>query len=75
MVLAFPGDRSARDAHLQYLLGPDVLVAPVLEPGGRTRVYVPPGRWEPLVGLDVLDEPGWHEIDVPLPAYPAWRRA
>jgi alpha-D-xyloside xylohydrolase len=75
MALAYPGDRAAQDAQLQYLLGPDILVAPVLQPGGRARVYVPPGRWQPLVGLDVLDEPGWHELDVPLSAYPAWRRA
>jgi alpha-D-xyloside xylohydrolase len=75
MALAFPRDRAAQDAQLQYLLGPDILVAPVLEPGGRGHVYVPEGRWEPLVGLDVLDRPGWQELDVPLAAYPAWRRS
>ena len=31
----------------QFLLGPDLLVAPVLEPGATTRtVQVPPGRWQ-----------------------------
>ena len=40
MVLAFPGDRAARDAHLQYLLGPSILVAPVLSPGGLPPVRV-----------------------------------
>ena len=75
MALAFPDDRAAQAAQLQYLLGPDILVAPVLVPGGRARVYAPGGRWEPLVGLQPLDGPGWVELDVPLDAYPAWRRA
>lgn len=75
MVLAFPDDRAAQDAQLQYLLGPDILVAPVLESGGRGRVYVPEGRWRPLMGLAELDTPGWRELQVPLAAYPVWRRA
>lgn len=75
MALAFPGDRAAQDATLQYLLGPDLLVAPVVVPGGRTRVYAPAGRWEPLLGLAPLQGQGWHEIDVPLEAFPVWRRA
>ncbi len=33
----------------QYLLGPDLLVAPVLEPGARERtVELPPGTWVDL---------------------------
>lgn len=75
MVLALPGDRAARDADLQYLLGPDLLVAPVLVPGGRVRVYAPGGRWEPLAGLPALDGTGWRELVAPLDAIPAWRRA
>jgi alpha-glucosidase (family GH31 glycosyl hydrolase) len=37
------GDAGRSD---QYLLGPDLLVAPVLEPGARDReIALPPGRW------------------------------
>lgn len=74
MVLAYPGDRAARDADLQYLLGPDVLVAPVLSPDGRRRLWVPPGRWEPLWGLAPVEGPGWHEVACPLESFPAWVR-
>ena len=74
MVLAYPDDRAASDAQLQYLLGPDILVAPILEPGGTVRVYNPGGRWEPLAGLPALEAPGWHELRAPINAYPAWRR-
>jgi alpha-D-xyloside xylohydrolase len=75
MVLACPGDRAARDAELQYLLGPDILVAPILEPGGRVRVYNPGGRWDPLAGLPRLETAGWQELVAPLDGYPVWRRA
>jgi len=75
MALAFPDDRAAQDAQLQYLLGPDLLVAPVLQPSGRSRVYAPAGRWEPLLGLQPLQGPRWHEFAVPLDCYPVWRRA
>lgn len=75
MALAFPDDRAAQAAQLQYLLGPDLLVAPVLAPGGRVEVYLPAGRWEPVAGLAALEGSGWTEVDVPLTAIPAWRRA
>lgn len=75
MPLAYPRDRAAQAAQLQYLLGPDLLVAPVLEPGPRGRVYAPGGRWEPLAGLAPLEGAGWVDLDVPLAAFPVWRRA
>jgi alpha-D-xyloside xylohydrolase len=74
MVLAFPGDRAARDAQLQYLLGPDVLVAPVLAAGGATRVFIPAGTWTGLAGAPTLTGPGWHSPVLPLSAVPAWVR-
>ncbi|HEY2593469.1 MAG TPA: hypothetical protein VGK33_06190, partial [Chloroflexota bacterium] len=41
----------------QYLLGPDLLVAPVLEPGARERVVeLPPGRWVDLWRSAVYDQ-------------------
>src|SRR5262245_43575296 len=59
MPLAYPGDRAARDADLQYMLGPDVLVAPVFECVGCRAVWVPPGQWDPLWGLAPVAGPGW----------------
>ncbi|MER7482538.1 hypothetical protein ABTX60_33705 [Streptomyces sp. NPDC126510] len=43
----FPGDETAWDVDDQYMLGPDVLVAPITEAGVRERtVYLPSGsRW------------------------------
>jgi len=43
-VLSFPSDREATAQEHQYLLGPDLLAAPVLDDGRRVqRVYLPAG--------------------------------
>lgn len=41
MPLAFPGDPCAAGFDLQYMLGPWLLVAPVVDPSGRKDVYLP----------------------------------
>lgn len=74
MPLAFPDERSARDA-LQYLLGPDLLVAPVLRPDGRVDVWTPPGEWRGLAGAPTLHGAGWHTLTLSLEMLPAWVRA
>jgi alpha-D-xyloside xylohydrolase len=44
LLLEFPADKRAWAVTDQYLLGPDLLVAPVLEPGATERaVYLPEG--------------------------------
>ncbi|HEY4046847.1 MAG TPA: TIM-barrel domain-containing protein [Acidobacteriaceae bacterium] len=44
--LHFPGDTKARAVADEYLFGPALLVAPVLEPGATKRaVYLPEGTW------------------------------
>lgn len=44
--LAAPGDRRAARADQEWMLGPDVLVAPVVSQGARSRVvYFPRGCW------------------------------
>lgn len=74
MVLAHPGDRTARDADLQYLLGPDVLVAPILRPGGTRSCWVPPGQWEPLYGCEPVAGPAWVTVHCEPTQFPTWRR-
>jgi alpha-D-xyloside xylohydrolase len=73
MPLAFPGDRAARAAELQYLLGPDLLVAPVLQAGGAVHVWAPSDGWAGLAGAPTLHE-GWNHVVLRLDALPAWIR-
>lgn len=43
MAMAYPDDAKARAWDLQYMLGPALLVAPVLQPGSSVNVYLPEG--------------------------------
>jgi alpha-glucosidase (family GH31 glycosyl hydrolase) len=46
LVLAYPDDANVLDRDDQFLFGPDLLAAPVLEPGATTRTaYLPAGEW------------------------------
>jgi alpha-glucosidase (family GH31 glycosyl hydrolase) len=46
LVLRYPRRRAALDAGDEYLLGDDLLAAPVLDQGAKTRkLWLPPGRW------------------------------
>ncbi len=45
MIAACPGDRATRDADGQYLLGTDLLVAPVTAADGEQDVYLPARDW------------------------------
>lgn len=59
----------------QFLLGPDILVAPVVEKGARTRrLLVPPGRWKGDDGTVVVG-PASLEVLAPLERLPWYRRA
>lgn len=41
MPLAFPGDANAPAHDLQFMLGPWLLVAPVIDPSGEKAIYLP----------------------------------
>jgi alpha-glucosidase len=46
LALAYPDDAQAIARDDEYLLGPDLLVAPVFQPGAVSReLYLPPGQW------------------------------
>ena len=58
----------------QFLLGDDVLVAPVVTKGARSRrVLVPPGRWREARGQEV-DGPAEVVVDAPLDHLPRFTR-
>jgi alpha-glucosidase (family GH31 glycosyl hydrolase) len=58
----------------EFLLGPDILVAPVVEQGARRRrLLIPPGRWKADDGV-VVDGPSSIEVAAPLDRLPWYRR-
>src|SRR5690554_1667276 len=52
MAMCFPADPVAQAWDTQYMFGPAVLVAPILEPGKTARVYLPEGAawWDMNTG-------------------------
>jgi alpha-glucosidase (family GH31 glycosyl hydrolase) len=58
----------------QFLLGPDILVAPVIRRHAlRRRVVFPPGRWENENGI-MVDGPRALDVEAPLDLLPWFRR-
>lgn len=49
MVMQFPEDPACRPLDTQYMLGPDVLVAPVFQESGAVELYLPDGEWVHLI--------------------------
>ncbi|WP_229075549.1 alpha-xylosidase [Actinoplanes sp. DH11] len=59
MLLGFPGDPAVTHLERQYLLGNDLLVAPVFSAEGEVTYYVPAGRWTHYLTGETVDGPGW----------------
>ena len=49
LALVYPDDRRAAGEERQFMFGPDLMAAPVVEPGARRRsLYLPRGTWVDL---------------------------
>jgi alpha-D-xyloside xylohydrolase len=58
----------------QWLLGPDLLVAPVVDPFGRRRVYLPSGGWEHWFTGVRFDGGQWIDVESPIEEFPLYQR-
>ena len=63
-----PTDQSALVSDDQFLVGDDILVAPIVEEGGRSRdVYLPAGQWRDEYHKTVHEGEQWlRDVHVPL---------
>jgi alpha-D-xyloside xylohydrolase len=59
MVLEFPDDPGCAHLERQYMLGPDLLVAPVFSDGGDVSYYVPDGTWTHFLTGRTVTGPRW----------------
>lgn len=59
MVLEFPDDPACRSLDRQYLLGDDLLVAPVFTEDGTVEYYLPAGIWTNILTGERISGPGW----------------
>ncbi len=69
-ILHYPEDPEAWGLMQQFLLGPDLMVAPVIEEGATTvEIYLPTGSWTHLFTGEVLDQSlggGWSVVEAPM---------
>jgi len=71
LMLAFPDDDAVWAIKDEWLLGPSLLVAPVVTEGATARdVYLPSGRWIPLFGGAPVE--GMVHADAPLTEIPVF---
>jgi alpha-glucosidase len=68
LMLAFPDDPNVADLQYEFMLGSDLLVAPVLKKGAKTvRAYLPQGSWQHFFTKKVTVSKGeWFVFDAQL---------
>jgi alpha-D-xyloside xylohydrolase len=59
MLLAFPDDPTSWFLDQQYMLGSDLLVAPVFSDSGDVTFYLPAGKWRNYFTDENVDGGRW----------------
>jgi alpha-glucosidase len=76
LLLEYPRDENTYNLADEFLWGPDLLVAPVVSKGVKSRkVYLPEGKWTDWKTGQAAAGPGWIEVSTPLGALPLFARA
>jgi alpha-D-xyloside xylohydrolase len=75
LVLEYQDDARARAAKDEYLFGPDMLVAPVVDEGNARPVYLPPGEWVDYWTGKQFEGGKVVIAKAPLDTIPVWVRA
>lgn len=77
LLLAWPDDASAHTIEDQFMLGDEILVAPVLEAGASVRrVYLPAGtQWRDAWNGTIHEGGGWIETPAPINRIPVFLTA
>jgi len=76
LFLHYPADSNTYALRHQFMLGRDLIVAPVVTAGAQSgRVYLPAGGWIQSSTGRLIRYPGWHEFSAPLGSVVAFIRA
>jgi alpha-D-xyloside xylohydrolase len=59
MFIEFPDDPACAYLDRQYMLGPDLLAAPVFSEDGEVSYYLPEGEWKHLLTGETVKGGGW----------------
>ena len=75
LVFDHPSDPTTRHVDDEYLLGPDLLVAPMFKPRGSRDVYLPEGGWYDYWTDRPVDGRRWIRYEAELETLPLFVRA
>lgn len=75
MILEFPDDPNTYTMDLQYMLGEELLVAPIYNSAGRRAVYFPAGRWVDFWTHELIEGPETRWVEASLDVLPLYVRA
>ncbi len=75
LALVYQNDPRARLCRDEYLFGPDLLVAPVIDENTRRAVYLPAGQWVDFWTGKQVSGGQTIVVDAPLDLMPLWVRA
>jgi len=75
LMLAFPNDERARVTTNEYMFGPDLLVAPVLDESLQRAVYLPAGLWVNYWTGGQVEGGKTLMVDAPLDVIPVYVRS
>lgn len=75
LLMEFPNDSKVANVSDQWLVGPSLMAAPVLQPGGKRSVYLPHGSWY-VFGTNTAVQGDRHlEVTATLDQIPLYVRA
>ncbi len=74
MLLEFPDDPITHYLDMQYMLGGQILVAPVMNRDGAASYYLPTGKWTHLLDDRQLDGSRWVQESYGFESLPIWVR-
>ncbi len=73
LLLHYPQDEKTYQISDQFMIGDNVIIAPIMKPGGTHRaVYLPEGQWVDYWTNEVLEGSKYHLIEAPLDVLPMY---
>jgi alpha-D-xyloside xylohydrolase len=75
MPLAFSDEPEAWAFDTQFMFGPQLMIAPIVKPGGQLRLYLPHGQWRDFISGERFGGGRALVLSYPLGRFPVFARA